>query len=120
MFGPGHITAHRVRRGDCALSLDCYRFAYLYQVIAEVIPAAFSGLTFRGADRIALSPFLYYSLMSLTTLGLGDITPINPLARSLVMLEALVGQLFPVILIARIVTMEIAYRERRQDAEQER
>jgi hypothetical protein len=105
VFGPGHITAHRVRRGDCALSLDCYRFAYLYQVIAEVIPAAFSGLTFRGADRIALSPFLYYSLMSLTTLGLGDITPVHELARSFTVLEALLGQLFPAVILARILTL---------------
>ena len=50
---------------------------------------------------------------TLTTLGFGDILPLSPVARSLV-LEALVGQLFPVILIARLVAMEIEYHRSRQ------
>ena len=104
MFGPGPITAHRVR-GAIVLYLSiAIVFAYLYQFIAEVIPAAFSGLTFRGADRSALSPFLYYSLTSLTTLG-GDITPVHEFARSFTVLEALLGQLFPAVILARILTL---------------
>jgi hypothetical protein len=49
-------------------------------------------------------------MVALTTTGFGDITPIHPLARSLVMLEALIGQLYPAILLARIVTLEIETR----------
>jgi Ion channel len=41
-----------------------------------------------------LSPFLYYSLTSLTTVGFGDITLLDAFARSLTTLEAVVGQLF--------------------------
>ena len=105
VFGPGRITAHRVR-GAIVLYLSiAIVFAYLYQFIAEVIPAAFSGLTFRGADRSALSPFLYYSLTSLTTLGFGDITPVHEFARSFTVLEALLGQLFPAVILARILML---------------
>ena len=105
MFGPGRITAHRVRGAIVLYLSTAIVFAYLYRLIGEVIPAAFSGLTFRAAARGALSPFLYYSLTSLTTLGFGDITPVNAFARSLTVLEALLGQLFPAVILARILTL---------------
>lgn len=44
----------------------------------------------------------------LTTLGYGDIVPVAPAARSLAMVEALIGQLYPAILIARLVSMELS------------
>jgi hypothetical protein len=44
-------------------------------------------------------------MTSLTTLGLGDITPVNAFARSLTTLEALFGQLFPAVILARILTL---------------
>ena len=50
---------------------------------------------------------LYYSFVTLTTVGYGDITPVHPMARSLAMAEALVGQLYPAILIARLVSLQI-------------
>ena len=49
-------------------------------------------------------------MVTLTTVGFGDITPVNPFVRSLVMCEALTGQLYPAILIARLVTLEIETR----------
>jgi hypothetical protein len=44
---------------------------------------------------------------TLTTAGSGDITAVHPLARSLTTLEAMVGQLYPATLLARLVTLEI-------------
>jgi Ion channel len=105
VFGPGHITAHRVR-GAIVLYLSiAIVFAWLYRLITEVVPTAFSGLTFAAGEHGALSPFLYYSLTSLTTLGFGDITPVNAFARSLTVFEALLGQLFPAVILARILTL---------------
>jgi hypothetical protein len=105
VFGPGRITAHRVR-GAIALYLAiAIVFAWLYRLITAVVPGAFSGLKFTASQHGALSPFLYYSLTSLTTLGLGDITPVNAFARSLTVLEALLGQLFPAVVLARILTL---------------
>jgi hypothetical protein len=49
----------------------------------------------------------YYSFVTLTTVGYGDITPVHPLARSLAVFEALTGQLYPAILLARLVSLEV-------------
>ena len=62
-----------------------------------------------------LKEFLYFSLTSLTTMGYGDITPVYPLARSLANFEALIGQLYPAILIARLVTMEFESSSKRKE-----
>ena len=61
---------------------------------------------------------MYFSFVPLTTVGYGDITAVSTVARSLVMLEALIGQLFPSILLARLVSMEIYYRQRHFEREQ--
>ena len=49
--------------------------------------------------------------MTLTTVGYGDTVPVDPIARSLAMLEATLGQLFPAIILARLVSIELADRE---------
>ncbi len=53
---------------------------------------------------------LYFILMTLTTTGYGDIVPLDPVARSLATLEAVIGQLFPATLLARLVTLEMQGR----------
>lgn len=57
-----------------------------------------------------LSRMVYFSFTTLTSVGFGDITPVFPLARSLANLEGLCGQLFPAILLARLVSMELESR----------
>jgi hypothetical protein len=58
--------------------------------------------------------FYYFSVITLTTTGYGDITAVNPFARTLVMMETLIGQLYPAILIARLVSLHAeAKREKR-------
>ena len=63
---------------------------------------AFSGSGFGGAER---PDFVYFSFVTLTTVGYGDVTPVHPLARSLAVAEALTGQLYPAILLARLVSL---------------
>jgi voltage-gated potassium channel Kch len=54
---------------------------------------------------------MYFSFVTLTTVGYGDITPAILASRSMANLEALVGQLYPAILIARLVSMEFIDRK---------
>jgi hypothetical protein len=115
VFGPGRITTHRVRGVIVLYLLTAIFFAYLYRLIAKVIPGAFSGLAFRTGEHGALSPFLYFSLTLLTTVGLGDIAPVDAFVRNLTMFEALLGQLFPATILARILTL---YADERRRVEQ--
>jgi voltage-gated potassium channel Kch len=55
----------------------------------------------------ARSVFIYYSFVTITTLGYGDITPITGVARAFSMLEAIVGQIYLVVLVARLVGVNI-------------
>jgi voltage-gated potassium channel Kch len=53
---------------------------------------------------------IYFSFVTLTTTGYGDIVPIHPYARSLANIEAVIGQLYPATLLARLVTLELKSR----------
>jgi len=105
VFGPGRITAHRVRGAILLYLSIAVVFAWLNRLIAEAAPSGFFGLKFIAGQHGALISYLYCSLTSLTTLGFGDITPVNAFARSLTVLEALLGQLFPAVVLARILTL---------------
>src|SRR5262249_19164864 len=82
------------------------RFVQVSRLIAQRVPGAF---LVRGtpADYDAVVPLLrYYSFVTLTSLGFGDITPVHPVARSMTVLEALIGVLYPAVLIARLISLE--------------
>ena len=76
-------------------------WATLYAIVANTVPDAFAGALPKHAT---LFDWGYFSLVTLTTVGYGDITPAAHIARSLATLEALVGQLYPAIIIARLVS----------------
>ena len=59
-------------------------------------------------DATQFSAVAYYSFVTLTTLGYGDITPVSRLARSLSTMEAVTGQLYLAVLVARVVGLQIA------------
>ena len=66
-----------------------------------------------GDNESFFTKFLYFSFVTITTIGFGDITPVHPLAKSLVMLEGLIGLLYPAIMITRLVGLEIESRKSR-------
>ncbi len=86
-------------------------FVALYTFLGLLIPDAFSGMSFKDTPTLA-STLIYFSFGTLTTAGAGDITPLHPIARSLTNVEAMIGQLYPATLLARIVTLEIEGEEK--------
>ncbi len=77
-----------------------------YTGVAQVIPDAFAYNTSRGTPT-SMSGFtaIYFSFMTLMTVGYGDITPTADVARMLAMVEAMTGTLFVVVMIARLVSL---------------
>ena len=63
-----------------------------------------------GLGPAVIAHALYFSFSTLTTAGYGDVTPLHPLTRGLANLEAVIGQLFPATIVARMVTLELAHR----------
>jgi hypothetical protein len=111
VYREGPVTGHRVRGAVAAYLLIAVMFAYGYTLIGHLVPGAFqlpAWVSPSGPER--REAFLYFSMVALTTVGFGDITAIHPFARSLVMLEAFIGQLYPAILLARLVSLEIETR----------
>ncbi len=108
----GPITVYRVLGSVAAYLLLGLAWAGAYELVFRLSPGAFRPPE-EAQDPMSLlyySFYSFYSFVTLTTVGYGDITPVLPAARSLAMAEGLVGQLFPAVLIARLVSMEIASR----------
>ena len=81
-------------------------WAESYNLIEIVSPGSFNfAVVIPGAGA---SRFTYFSFITITTLGYGDIIPATNLARAVSMLEAFVGQTYLVVLVARLVGMQIA------------
>jgi hypothetical protein len=118
VFGPGRVTWHRIRGGVALYLIVALFFAHLYGLLTVLVPEAFSGTTGLHAHAAGLNAhavfyrgrLLYFSLVTLTTTGYGDIVPLHSVARSLATLEAVIGQLFPATLLARLVTLELQER----------
>jgi voltage-gated potassium channel len=79
-----------------------FTWALVYALIDIGITGAFSVPL---ADGNRIHRAFYFSFVTLTTLGFGDITPTHPLTQSLVIIEALMGQIYLVVLVARLVAM---------------
>jgi hypothetical protein len=110
VYREGPVTAHRIRGAVAAYLLIAITFAYIYTFIDYLVPGSFQLPVWAAAGSERGETFFYFSMVALTTTGFGDITAIDPLARSLVTLEGFIGQLYPAILIARLVTLEIETR----------
>jgi hypothetical protein len=115
VFGEGPVTGHRIRGAIVIYLLIGVIGALLYQVVALAIPGAFrlpEDLAGSGPDALQRH-MTYFSFITLTTTGYGDITPVHPVARTLCMLEALVGQLYPAITLARLVSLAVMHQKER-------
>jgi hypothetical protein len=110
------VTVETVAGGICVYLLIGILWALVFTLLLIASPGSFAGggLSIQeGAPifshRAQLQSLLYYSFVTLTTLGYGDITPMTPPARSLAALEAVIGQLYIAVLIARLVGLSIAH-----------
>jgi ion channel len=108
-FGSGRVTYHHIMGAILLYLTIAITFVALFTFIGSLAPKAFSGLSLEDSPALA-SNLIYFSFVTLTTTGYGDIYPVHPVARSLCNLESIFGQLYPATLLARLVTLELAHR----------
>jgi len=108
----GRDQRHRIAGAVAVYLMLGLIWARLYQAVELVSPGAFrvaEGESLNGAN------LGYFSFVTLATLGYGDISPVNILARNLAVLEAITGQLYLVILISRLVAEGVEKSQKGQD-----
>ena len=107
---PGPVDRHRIMGSLVVYLLLGLIWAQSYDLVEELAPGSFTPVG--STHGTEWSGFLYLSLVTLTTVGYGDITAIGSIARSLAAAEAVIGHLFPTILIARLVSQALQARGR--------
>ena len=110
------VTANTIWAALCVYVFIGLLWSFCYAIIMYLNPEAFlvPRDVLAGGQQPTVSDFIYYSFVTLTTVGYGDITPVSETARSLSALEAVTGQVYLTVLVARLVGMHIAFA--RQDA----
>ncbi|MGW8229005.1 MAG: potassium channel family protein, partial [Gammaproteobacteria bacterium] len=98
----------------CVYILVGMSWSILYFFESIVHPGAFNGVNITSTKQ-EFTDLLYYSFVTLSTLGYGDITPITPIARTLAYIEALFGQFYIAILVASFVGMHISRGSKKTD-----
>jgi Ion channel len=106
IFRPGPITAVRIQGAIAVYLLFGISWAYGYVIVMHLNPHAFQSTI--GVSQLP-AEWMYFSFVTLTTLGYGEITPLSTPARSLAIGEALTGQLYLAVLLARLVAMGIMF-----------
>jgi hypothetical protein len=111
-LAPGRVTFHRVL-GAIALYLNIgLMFGAVYRMIWYFTPNSLTNIP-GDAGWSAYGQILYFSFVTLTSTGFGDIVPVHPIIRMLVNVEAIIGQLYPATLLARLITLELRGERRR-------
>jgi len=108
LFSEDRITGDMIMGSICVYFLMGLIWSLVFSTLEVFQPGSFQ----MPQGTVNQATFTYYSYVTLTTLGYGDMTPISGPARSLALLEAMMGQLYLAVLIARLVGIHIAQSSR--------
>ena len=110
VFEPGPVTTHRIIGSIVAYLLIGNFWAFIYHFVYIGSPGSFNVILSPPDYNSVHSAFLYFSYTTLTTTGFGDIQPVNNFVRNLVVVEQVIGVLYPIILIGRLVSLHVEKR----------
>ena len=101
-FGGGDVDHERIFAALDAYLLAGALFGVAYWTLHRMNPASFAGPT---VPEMGLPSSMYFSFVTIATLGYGDIVPISAPARGLAVVEAVAGQMYLAVLVARLVSL---------------
>lgn len=119
VLGSGKVTWDKIYGAICAYLLLGYAWTFAYSLVAEAQPDAFMSLTSTMPHDIVgrVMQLRYFSFVTLATVGYGDIVPHTAAARTLALLEAILGQFYLVALVGRLVGLHIVHSDDRPRTE---
>lgn len=104
VFETNSDSIHRIQGGIASYLLIGLLFAFVFYLIYNLSPLSFSFNDSFSTSEMLFYDFIYYSYVTLCTVGFGDITPVNPISQSISILEAIIGVLFPTVLIGYLIS----------------
>lgn len=102
------VTVDTVFGALCAYLIIGFTWASCYGIIELLNPGSFHGVAGVDSQAAQFQGFVYFSLVTLTTLGYGDLVPLTPTAKSFSIVEALLGQIFLAVFVARLIASTMA------------
>jgi voltage-gated potassium channel Kch len=103
------VTTETILAALCVYLLFGVAWGLVYCMVEQLTPGAFR-IPETVPARAALQQLLYFSLVTLTTVGYGDISPQSPFSQALANIEAVLGQIYLAVLVARLVGIQVAQR----------
>ena len=113
VFRDGRVDVNRILGAICIYLVLGLLWAFLYAFLERAVPGSFRLQSVNrdlGAGQGLLTELMYFSNVTLTTLGYGDIVPVSKPARTFAVLQAIFGQLYVAIVMARLVGLHISER----------
>ena len=119
------VDADTVLGGICVYLLLAAIFMLLHGLVEHISPSSYLA----GGDSIGrwdakagrdafIANLFYFSAVTMTTLGYGDIAPVTRVARFLSITEAMVGQLYVAIFVARLVALQVSHAQREPEGDE--
>ncbi len=104
-----HASTDELYAVGATFTLLAWAFAHLYTFCQLLVPGSFGAAIDPEAARTWME-LLYLSFTTLSGVGLSDITPLTPVARSLVMIEQFTGVMYLALVVSRLIAMTVAKR----------
>ena len=121
LFRKQRVTIDTINAALCVYLLLGIVWGFAYSLVDTLDPGSFKSALFdEGAAFMRLEGDqsfypLYYSLVTLTTLGYGDIVPVSRVASMLAVFEAMTGQVYLAVLVGRLVGLHVAQAKSEDD-----
>jgi hypothetical protein len=109
MLADHEITRDELFAVGATFTLVAWAFAYIYVVCQAIQPGSFVAAIEPEAERTWME-LLFLSFTTLSSTGLGDVVPVEPFARALVMLEQLAGVAYIAVVVSRLVGLTVVHR----------
>ncbi|MGW8313711.1 MAG: potassium channel family protein [Desulfuromonadales bacterium] len=115
LFRSQKVSEDTLAGAVCVYLLIALVWGHCYMLIEFLVPGSFSFTTGEGRMALWVSrefyPFYYFSLVTMTTIGYGDMVPVSTAARTFATIEGVLGQVYLTILVARLVGMHLMQQQ---------